>query len=228
MRHFLFFFLLVSLFSCNKEEAPVNPGPQQTCSSQMISGSLYVSNRGGAHAVFFSQPTCYSNPDSGLQEFVTDVSVNGDTLYEIVYPWGPPYYPRYEINVGGDYTNDVWTVNGANGIPSFVFNNPDSFPTVTHTLIDLDSLNRNDGLSFNVTISGHTSGYLYVGNNYDYEFTIQEGVNTITLDSAQLATLPSGYMEVFIRSMHSSFVQIAGLNFEVVKTWDEYIYQQLY
>src|ERR1041385_7813448 len=160
----LFGFLIIGLvlIGCKKNQ-DTNPDPAPPpCNGELISGHLSAANRitvdtvganpqehfvsGDLWAEFYSEPTCESST-TGKQIAVSGVWANGDSLLEINYPYGPPYYTHYEMELNHDYTHDAWTVFGGNNIPNFVFTDPDSLPVVIHPFAQFDSLDRNTGIS---------------------------------------------------------------------------------
>jgi hypothetical protein len=139
---------------------------------------------------FGSQPSEFAY--SAVAVKVDQLRLNGDTM------WYYTPLKNYESWSPVNLAAETWSVNGANGIPSFSFNVTTTQPSCTNYTALPDSISKSAGFTMVINnVSNITSGDVFIydgtGNlNGSYSPTLTTGNNTITVTSANLSGCVTG------------------------------------
>ncbi|HXU27746.1 MAG TPA: hypothetical protein VN698_10995 [Bacteroidia bacterium] len=119
--------------------------------------------------------------------------------------------------------NNIWRVIGANGIPSFTFNqNP--MPTFDYTLVS-DTIDRTQGFTMPVHITSSNNAVANIGTSYKY-FNPQT-TNTIYFSPADLSggsTPGYSYLSLYAYNINSFKVFGKTMNFRCTYRFSKQVY----
>jgi hypothetical protein len=139
---------------------------------------------------FGSQP--YQFAYSPVAVKVNQLRLNGDTMW--YYNITNEYNSWYPVNLA----TETWSVNGANGIPSFSYNVSTTQPSCTNYTSLPDSISKSAG--FTVTVNNITNTTFATLDVFDgtgnlsgvYSPTLAAGNNTITVTPSNLSGFVTG------------------------------------
>lgn len=219
--------------SCKKENnapAPTNTNPINNSNSLFygvlttgtstngVSGYTETTISQYANAYFSSSATQYMIPATAVQ--VGSVYLNNDTLSYMSSIGLYMYIPYTPLN----FASATWSVNGANGIPSFTYANTNSYPSFdTATLPDTISKSLGFTVNVNNVSNNFTSATFVVSDGTGllagiYTASLQSGNNTVAVTSANLTNFStSASMNVIEITLQKDIVvNISGKNFKFI------------
>jgi hypothetical protein len=237
MKNITLILILVSLviFSCRKKEKEATPATQTpipdspySISTATLYSGIFISQTNttvssptnitvtnGSLAFFSDSLVPYRNTVSSIT--VTNVSDNNNALTF------DPIYVCYMTNILASLKNEVWQVDGTNGIPSFKYTNDSNTPDCSSFNNIPDSISISAGYTFSINnVVNSLSGASYISVGTVFQFFIDKplnnGNNIITYTTADLGGLtPNSIGLASILLENRKVVTIYGTDFQFVR-----------
>lgn len=223
---------MVFVFTACKRDAPL-PVPTNS-----ITQNIYLTNDTDFCAnftVYQSQSKFYANPvlHTSYQISASFGPANSATFAVDSLFFDNVFFPYDSVNktydtymAGGApiiINTNTWRVVGANGIPSFTFNQ-NLMPTFNYTVVP-DTIDRTQGLTLPINITSSNDGRANIGNVYKY-FNPQT-TNSVYFSPAELGNATaSGYGYLYVNAYNNNSYKVFGktMVFEYLYNFNKQIY----
>jgi hypothetical protein len=180
-----------------------------------ILSSSFTSVFDNGNAYFSTTPQSYMNSAAGVT--VNAVYLNGDPLN---YYTTQNYYGTSSLTSA----SETWSVDGANGIPSFTFTNPNLIPSASGFASVPSTISKAAGFTLNInSVSNITDGFFIIddgsgGPNASIVHTVTSGNNMIAVSSASLAALVTGTnASIYLALQNNKAYSYSGKNYQFRK-----------
>jgi len=168
-----------------------------------------------SRAFFSSQASSYMNYSASVK--VGDVSLNNNSLtYDSLYYGYSSYLDTIPVS-------EAWSVNGANGIPSFTYANSEVFPSCDAVTLP-DTIKKSAGFSVNISnVENITSGtfIVYDGSGSltgSFTTSLHSGNNSISITPANLGNLTTNLSNamLIVELENATVVSFSGKSFKFI------------
>lgn len=215
-----FIAVTVYIVACKKkeQEVPIDPATGCTSCTPSYASTFVGFFKCGTYTVTapLNTPTVSSRvdayfsttpvvvPTSASSTTINNVFFNSDTLHYT----GTPYY--YTNSLPVDLTSKTWSVNGANGIPSFSFKNLKDMPSYTTISVLPDTVRKSVGFALVVNnLKNITSASAYISDGLVLQNVCSKalyaGTDTLYFTVSNLASLNTSTTAVITIFMENAF-----------------------